>query len=332
MFNHGRDIFNVMKRLIASNGMLKTLRDCSTAARLRTDGWSAGEVSAEDAPLRAGSDAHAAFEAWLRGKPTDECLDAFRGRFRGFSDIYLTEDHRLHLSNLERLLGVFFAHNPMVEMPFEFVAAEDQVVMPLASMRTTDLGEVRLCISDKPDGIVRMMDTGDLYAFENKTTITAIGDKVMDDYDLDSQITCHVAVSRYAGYDVKGVWMQVLQFNKLPDPNELTPKTKKPAACRVQGHGLKRDCWPLHVKWVRFPVTRTEEDIEIWRANTIDLLRKYLTVVKESLHNLDQEGIYGKCGRCEFKQFCKGHRRNIAERLVKRVREDDIIYSGLYEE
>lgn len=313
-----------MKRLIVSNSTLRTLTTCSTKAWLTTNGWSVDQQ--EPAPLRAGRDAHVAFEAWLRGASPPDCIAAFAEVYRDYSDRYIVESDRFHFSNLSRILDVFFSTNPMIAMPFEFVAAEEQVVLPLGKMFDGDQ-LVEVCISDKSDGIVRMRDDRSLWAFENKTT-GWLGDEVMSDYDLDSQITTHVVASQAHGWDVKGTLMQVVSFAKLPDPNELTPKTHKPASCRTSGHGLKRDCWPQHVRWCRFPIQRDDDDVVTWKENVLALLRKYLNILSLPLEAVSQEGLFGHCSKCDFRNFCKGHRREIDTRLVRREREPGIIYSG----
>jgi len=209
-------------------------------------------------------------------------------------------------------------------MPFEVVETEHQV-----EYEVWNDGGTRYVVTDKSDGIVRMKDTGDLFAIEHKTT-GHIGEGVASDYALDSQITTHVAACRGNGRDVKGVVLQVLQFNKLPDPLATTPKTGKPLSCRTSGHGYQRDCWTQHVRWERFTLTRTESQINTWIANTVPLLVRYGRLLEQGLLDAPQEGLFGKCGSCEFLPFCLSERRNW-DMLTVREREPGVLYSGVYE-
>ena len=310
-----------MSKVVISNSMLRTLQTCSTQAWLRTKGYSTSQQ--ENKRAMAGKAAHVANELWLQGETVDGCVAVFRQHYKGYSDRFLLDSDAYHVDNLSRILEIFFAANPLPAMPFEVVETEVQREILLA-----DIDGTSYVVSDKPDGLIRMRDTGDLLAYELKTT-GHIGENYLADYAMDSQITTHVAALREAGHDVKGVLLQVLQFNKLPNPLATTPKTGKPLSCRTSGHGYQRDCWTLHVRWERFPVLRSEAEIANWHEEALESILAYHKVLESPLDRVRQEGIFGRCGGCEFQPFCLTQRRNF-DCLTLREREPGIVYSGLY--
>jgi CRISPR/Cas system-associated exonuclease Cas4 (RecB family) len=316
-----------VKKLVISNSMLRSLGTCSTQAWLRTNGFSARLESEKDAPARAGRDAHVSFEKWHRGGSPDECVQAFLDLYRPFSDKYLLDKNRYHHENLARILHVFFATNPLSTLPYEVVETERQIELSLGVEN-----EIEFIVSDKSDGLGRMRDSGDFYPIECKT-VSWLGPDYVRDYDLDSQITTHVEAWRRNGVDAKGVILQAINFNKLPDPGAVTLVKKtgeyRSSTCRTAGHGPVSDCWSQHVNFQRFVVTRSEQDIETWLRNVEKRIKDYQFLLEGTLKEAPQEGLFGHCGKCEFLAFCKGHRANL-EQLFKREREEGILYSGFH--
>lgn len=327
-----------MSKLLVSNSMLRTLTTCSTKAWLHTNGYS-GSSAEENVAARAGSDAHKAFEKWHRGAHTDDCVQTFLDSYKPFSEKFLvTHDvkkpfqDRYHHDNLSRILDVFISVNPISTLPYEIVETEKQVELSLGTF-----DGVEFVVTDKSDGLVRMKDTGDYFALEDKT-VSYIGENYIADYEMDSQITTHVEAWRRNGIDCKGVVLEAVQFSKIPDPNAVLQVRKKgvltgetkPVTCRTHSGQLVRDCWTDHVKYGRWVITRDEEGIDEWMEAVRTKMYDYKYLLNHALEDADQEGIFGRCGSCEFRQFCKGHRRNL-EGLNKRVREEGILYSGLYQ-
>lgn len=313
-----------MTKVLISNSMIKTLHGCSTEAWLKTSGYSAKGEQLEP-PLKCGISCHKAFEAWIGEKHTDDCVQAFLDDYRPYSERFLLSTGKqanYWHENVAKILDVFFCSNPILAMPFSVVKIEEPQEMVLM-----EDGDCQYVVSDRSDAIVRMKDTGDLFSFENKTT-KWIGEDWYLDYANDSQITNHVATARANGLNVAGVFLQVLAISKLPDPGAVT-KTGKPSSCRIPGHGKVRDCWPQHVRWDRREIVRTEEDIGVWRKETFAAAVAYRAVLEQDFSLVPQEGIYGRCGRCQFLQFCKSHRRNW-ELLTVQPREEGVAYSGLY--
>lgn len=311
------------RRVVISNSMLRTLNICHTKAWLQSNGWSAGGAE-ENKRMRAGRDAHLAFEAWMKGAPVDDCVEAFRGAYQEYSDKFVLDSDAYHVDNLSRILSVFFSSNPLVAQPFEVVAVEEQIEYVVHEIDDTEY-----VVSDKSDGKVRWKDTGDLLSLEVKTTGSWDLQEFIGEFANDSQVTTHVAACRAKGQDVKGVLLLAIRFNKLPNPFAVT-KTGKPASCNQAGHGKVKDCWTSHVHWELAPLTRTEEDISIWLENTRAKMWTYDAILVNALKDTAQNGIYGHCGRCDYLAFCKSYRRNF-DLLTKREREPGILYSGVYE-
>jgi hypothetical protein len=246
--------------------------------------------------------------------------------------MYLLQKDKYHHENLSRILEVFFATNPLSTLPYEIIDTERQIEYSLG----VENG-IEFVVSDKSDALGRMRDGGAIMSVECKTT-SFLGPDYIRDYDLDSQVTTHVAAARANGIDCKGVILQAINFNKIPDPNAVVYLKKKgvltgeirPVTCRTAGHGPVSDCWTQHVNFQRFIVTRTEEDISTWRWNALKRVAKYHSILETELYLVDQEGLFGRCGHCEFIQFCKGHRQNL-ESLFTREREEGILYSGFHD-
>ena len=313
-----------MKKLVVSNSMLRSLGTCSTQAWLRTNGYSA--ASDENKAARAGRDAHVAFEKWMRGHKPDDCVQAFLQLYQPFSDKFLLSKDKYHHENLSRILEVFFASNPLATLPYEIIETEKQIELSLG----TENG-IEYVVSDKSDGLGRMRDGGAFFAIEHKTT-AYLGPDYIRDYDLDSQITTHVEAWRRNGIDVKGVILQAIHFNKLPDPFAVTSPNKKTGevrsvTCHTAGHGAVSNCWTQHVSFQRFVITRSAEDISTWLWNARKRIKTYQKVLETELYLVEQEGLFGRCGRCEYATFCKGHRQNL-ESLFTREREEGVLYSG----
>lgn len=318
-----------MKKLVISNSMLRSLGTCSTQAWLRTNGYSAG--TDDNKAARAGRDAHASFEKWHRGAHVHDCIQAFLTLYQPFSDMYLLSKDKYHHENLARILEVFFATNSLSTLPYEIIETEKQIEYSLG----VENG-IEYVVSDKSDALGRMRDGGAIMSVECKTT-GFLGPDYIRDYDLDSQITTHVAAARANGIDAKGVILQAINFNKLPDPNAVVYLKKKgvltgevrPVTCRTANHGPVSNCWTQHVNFQRFIVTRTQEDINIWLDNVKERIFKYHSILEMHLEAVPQEGLFGRCGHCEFAPFCKGHRQNL-DSLFTREREEGILYSGFH--
>lgn len=312
-----------MRELVVSNSTLRTIQTCSTKAWLNTNGF--GIQSEPGPPLKAGSDAHRCFEAYSRGARPEEAISAFLASYQPYSERLLLATDKYYHENLARILDVYCSANPLPTLMYDMVATEEILKLDLGVF-----DGVRYVVSDRSDGRAMMKDGSGLYAVEYKTTAKWLGPQLIDDYRLDSQITTHVAAPRANGLPVVGVILVILQWNKLPDPNRVT-NAGKPYKCKVDGHGSQRDCWPLHVRYERFVLNRSDDELEMWRVNAIKSIHKYRDLLESPLEMVAQEGVFGACGRCDFLDFCAGGRRNL-DSLFVREREKGVLYSGFYDD
>lgn len=299
--------------------------------------------------MQAGQAAHLAWEQWLLGQPPQVVQQTFRDAYKPFSDAFVLSDDRLHLSNLERVFEAFTAQCVLSEQPFEVVVRANEIQAEkqlFASLNGTgdSFGEREregydTVISDKSDGIVRNKDTGDLYSLEWKSTGAWLGDDTMSKYLLDDQVTTHTHVCRENGYDVKGVLMFIVQFSKLPVPGVKTSKkgAETPTKCRTHGIATQ-DCWPSHLRFQRFFVDRSPEQIEQWKREAereaykyADALENYRTVGSFYAAQTPMEGLFnGTCQNCFMKGVCLSDRTNIAIMNTRPITDTTIVRSGVY--
>jgi hypothetical protein len=330
-----------MKKVIVSHSMLATATLCETKAVAQTMNWTTGTASS-DAPMMAGQCAHLAWEQWLLGQPPEVVIRTFRDAYKPFSDAYVLSDDRLHLSNLERVFEAFCAQCMLSEQPFEVVVrageiqSENQMFASLGHNEQYD----DVVISDKSDGIVRNKDTGDLYSLEWKSTGSWLGDDTMAKYLLDDQVTTHTHVCRENGYDVKGVLMFIVQFSKLPVPAFKTNKKGEttPAKCRTHSIATQ-DCWPSHLRFQRFFVDRSEEQINQWKREAEREAYKYADAVESfraagntfTGSGIGMQGLFnGTCSNCFMKTVCLQDRRETGRLSTRTVNDPSIVRSGVY--
>jgi hypothetical protein len=144
----------------------------------------------------------------------------------------------------------------------------------------------------------------------------------------------HIYVCRSNGFNVAGVLLGVLQFNKIPQPSKYL--------CRNRDHkGIReQDCWHRHVRSGFFPIMMSPEQLETWRGNAKLSLNKYdeIAITANSwglggVKFMSQEGLIGdRCDWCDYKQFCHASQRKGFDMLIPfEETRDDVIHSGLVE-
>lgn len=326
-----------MKKVIVSHSMLATSTICKTKAVAQTNNWTMGQVK-EDAPMEAGSAAHLAWEQWLLGQPPQVVQQTFRDAYKPFSDAYVLSDDRLHLSNLERVFEAFCATCVLSAQPFRVVVQKGQVQSEHQMFASINgyvgqhrLPEHNVQMSDKSDGIVENVDNGSLYSLEWKSTGEWLGEDTMNKYLLDDQISAHTYVCRENGYDVKGVLMFIVQFSKLPVPS----KDK----CR--DHKIpKSDCWPAHLRFQRFFIDRSPEQLEQWKREAEVEAYKYADeLIRFEAAGRDfarartpMEGLFnGSCAKCRLRDFCLRDRRGTDMLITRQPTDTTIVRSGVYD-
>ncbi len=287
--------------------------------------------------MEAGKAAHLAWEQWLLGQPPAVVHQTLIDAYKPFSDAYVLSDDRLHLNNLIRVFEAFTAQCVLSEQPFKVVVRSNEIQSEnqlFATIGQCEYGDI--IVSDKSDGIVQNVDTGDLYSLEWKSTGSYLGTDTMDKYLMDDQVTTHTHVCRENGYDVKGVLMFIVQFSKLPMPE--FNKDGKPKKCRTH-HIAQTDCWPSHLRFQRFFVDRSPEQIEQWKREAAREAEKYADAVSAFAEykdfgkaNMPMEGLFnGTCANCQYKNFCLGERRDFATMSTRQLDDTTIVRSGVYE-
>lgn len=297
--------------------MASTLIDCTTLAVLRTLGFVSSEKQKNEHAMEAGKAVHKAGELWLGGYPSEPCLAKLREVYEPYSNQYLTVDDRLYHDNIRDILSYVYSQAPLNSMPFtvEEILTEKQFVAEIVK---------GVKWTTKPDGVVRLKDTGDLYVFELKTT----GGKLdTTKYLMDGQVTAHVEVMRMNGFDVQGVVLMGIQLNKLPAPIKNKCKTH---------HIPQYDCRNTHVDWKKFILMRTPAQIQQWKDTATELGARYAVALSyiqelgfdEGIKRIAMEGqFHDKCSSCFSREFCNNGKQ--AHDFVIREREEGIIHSGL---
>lgn len=248
----------------------------------------------------------------------------------------MLSDDRLHVDNLSRVTEAFCAQCSPSDQPFRVVVhkgqaqSEQQIFMPLNTIQPQRYNVV---MSDKSDGIVEQLDTGDLYSLELKTTGAWLGADKAEDYLMDGQFSAHTAVCRANGFDVKGVLLFLVQFSKLPIPD--TTKCKE--------HKIpKKDCWPSHLRFQRYFIQRSDEQLAQWAREAEAAAYRYADTIERfngsftgepGWRGIRMQGLFnGTCKDCHLKSFCLSDRRNSASIVTRQVTDSTIVRSGVYEE
>jgi hypothetical protein len=316
-----------MSHVIASVSMLKEVEKCSTSAFLRTLRLGVARSMPDQAPLIAGTAAHKLLEAWLQEKSHDECMAIFIKAYRDYSDKFIESDSPYYSGNLERLLDIWLGNHLISDFPYTMVNSE---YARRATIDDVNGNEV----SDISDGIIASKDDGTLWSLEWKTTSKLPDVKFISTQMVNPQMAQHIYVCRANGFNVAGVLLGVIQFNKIPQPTKYL--------CRNRDHkGIREsDCWHRHVRGGFFPITMSPPQLETWRANAEHSLDEYNTIAHQAKRlglagvGLQlQEGLIGdRCDWCDYKQFCHASQRKGLDMLIpfEETRED-IIHSGLVE-
>jgi len=320
-----------MLKLIVSNSMLSSSIDCNTAAVLRTLGYTA-QAEGSSPKLQAGNSAHLLLEAWLQGKPPDECLAIFEQSYHTFSDTYIPivgRGSQLRWENLAKILSVYLSLNSLNAVDFDVVETERQL-----SIEVYREANLVIHFTDKMDGKGRMHADGSYASIEHKTG-EFIDDDWFSSYDMDGQITGHVFAGNATGEPVSGVMVNAIQFNKLPEI--VWNKNGSVKKCSTHHIGLDL-CQLDHAKFARRLFIRTADDIVQWKKELIyGALEYYKALVDckmsiEGIHSVPMQGLlHRSCRKCQFKDFCRSGRNNRNYLMRAPERDSNVLSSGLFE-
>jgi len=294
--------------LYVDNSTLSAVANCLTHAHLRY--YLGYTVAAERAPLLAGTAAHLAMAAWLRGSTKPEALTTFETAYRAWADENILADDtwnaRLAWPNLNAILDRWFDEHPVADFSFR---VDPKLVEIGFAYPLTDDGSIVYC--GRIDAIVRDAESDHLYILETKTT-GEISAPWLKTFRLDSQLSGYIwAAQQHVGdTNVVGAYVNAIEFSKLP-----SSATKCRGGRGIESHGVPySECGPLHAKFMIPMVDRTPEEIALWRGDAIRLARiwrrlrrAYPTADLADL--VPQPGkFHQSCKFCEFYDWCEVRR------------------------
>lgn len=324
--------------MIAKNGTvyvdnttLRAVQECESEAALRhVLGYrSAGDEEAY--ALECGIAVHEVMADYLKGMPAERCLAKYELLYHGYSednglDVPTHPVYRLSYTNTDKILKEWFEQHPvenfsfgvkpeLVEVGFSIPLSDECVCGHAQNMHHVSIcaGRDCNCYAYRPafvmwgrlDAIVQSRHDGALYVLDHKTT-GRLTPYFTDKFRNDSQMTGYTwAASKTLGMPVAGVYINAIEFSKLPDSSR-----------KCSSHGVPySECGPLHLKSELLIYTRTPDQQEAWRRTAIKLARKYRDLhhrvknLNDALTGTDMEGTFtGACGFCTFKQFCNANR------------------------
>jgi hypothetical protein len=279
---------------------------CDTKALLRHHHGLAAR-GPEPSYFTAGRAAHEAHAVWLRGGAAEEALARFRDDYAAVAPADPLD--RLSYENTSTILRAWYETHPRELLPFEI--ADPAHVEVGFQLPLTQHGDTEIVFYGRLDALVRCKRTGRWFVLDHKhpSWCRRTGDRdYFDRFVGDSQMSGYVwAAAQTLGEPVAGVWINAIEFSRLPGAGE--PKRK----CR--GHGLPyAQCRTEHVVSTMRELTRTPQQLEGWHANAVRLAQQYAALCERHPALADvsaaaQQGIfYGACAWCDFKFFCEANR------------------------
>lgn len=278
---------------------LKAVASCDTKAALR---YVLGLSVARDedaAAMFAGTAAHEALAAYFQGQSAAEALVVFAREYAPTAaqlnpGLYPWQE-RLTLANTSAIMQRWFETHPIDRLPFR--VRPDLVEVGFKIPLTDELHLIGRC-----DAIVE--HEGDLYVLDHKTT-GRIDTPWRHQFRLDAQMTGYVwAASQTLGQHVRGIFVNGIEFCKLPTSDRKCPK-----------HGLKyEECGAEHATFEIVQNDRSDTELDAWLETTVKLAARYTELVRsvssiDAVRGLSMQGTFnGSCRFCSFKGFCENER------------------------
>lgn len=305
------------------NTILRAVARCDTEATLRhvLDLTTPGDAYALD----SGTAAHEALASYLEGRPADYCNSQYRLLWQPLSDkdhLDLPEHpwHRLSYANTSKIMAEWFITHPLTSLPFVVnpklvevgfsIPLSDECVCgrkPWNGMPCCDDYRPAFVFYGRLDAIVQGAHDRALYVLDHKTT-GRITPYWTEKFRNDSQMTGYVwAAQRTLGQTITGVFINAIEFSKLPDSN------RKCGAPHYHGVPYS-ECGIHHMKSELLIYTRSPDQLDQWQSDALKLARRYKVLAQatskiEGIGNVAMQGTYhGACGFCDFKDFCGGNR------------------------
>ena len=314
------------------NTTLRSVAECEAQATMRhVLGYTT--VGEEAFALECGIATHEVMADYLKGRPASYCLRKFELLYRGYSEEHGLDSpehpvHRLSWTNTDKILREWFEQHPLanfhfavnpklVEVGFE-LPLSDECVCGHSEAKHKEQGGCSYrgrckCVAYRPafvmwgrlDAVVQSEHDKALYVLDHKTT-GRLTPYWTEKFRNDSQMSGYVwAASRTLGMPVTGVYINAIEYSKLPN---------SPRKCPT--HGVQYiECGPFHMKSELLIYTRSPEQLEEWRQTAVKLARKYRELLETvpdlstALTSTRLEGTFtGACGFCPFSKFCQANR------------------------
>lgn len=200
-----------MKLRVVTNSEIACHRTCARKHWYRYEKLLRLRSESEDKALEDGRQAHNYQEAWWQGG--DICSEvAVEQAFQAIQD------------PLVKTLMVGYDARWRDDTTWETVAVEQELYLPFIKV-----GDVRLVLGTKLDGIVRHSVTGELFVREFKTTAYDVtpGSFYWQSIRLNTQIDTYCHVLREHGTEVKGTLYDVAHKPRLRPEKALPPEKVK---------------------------------------------------------------------------------------------------------
>ena len=292
-------------RLYVDNSILATEAVCQTHASLRYGlGYDAPGVRVK---MNVGTAVHAGMDVFFAGGAPAAVLAAFEAAYTamGIGQAIAAMDEKQQksyqaytLENLRVIMGEYCVRN--AHLPFEVdVSTIEQGFMVLLDP------EFNIWYTGTPDvGKAVMRGSGSLYVVDTKSTGSYITAEYKRGYRTASQVTGYLwGLREVTGLPYLGAFINAINIKKIPNSNR-----------RCSDHGVQySECGLMHAEMELFPVSRTPQQIEAWRANAIQLARRYRARLERvrtaaDLPMVPMEGQFaqggGVCRQCIAADFC----------------------------
>lgn len=294
-------------RVYADNTIYKSAASCSLQLTLRhVLHWTGMEDAAH---LRAGQAAHESLaelnRIWLRTSDLEvarvAAYEKFAGEYKDYADSIVPLDHRLSYLNLATILDEW-AVDRFPKLPWR---VQDERLIEVGFAYPLDESGRRIAFG-RYDLVARDLRDGAWVIPDHKTT-GRIDITWTELWALDSQLTHYSWAALQHVPDVKGFYVNGIEFSKLPSSDR-----------KCRDHGLPyAECSRFHMHaQILGPITRTPEMLERWRADAIRLSDKYQFYATNydpevvgptpDLSNVEMEGPFtGACRFCQFRDWCR---------------------------
>ena len=185
---------------------------------------------------------------------------------------------------------------------------EVQFTLPLINPKTG-----RPSRKHRFSGVLDGLDATAVYEFKTTSRLDA---SYIDRLDIDFQVSAYLeAASRLLGRSVRKVFYAVA---KWPGSKQRKGETPEQYIERMKEDYLDRPDFYFHHEMV----TRTEEQMELWRQEAWEIHKRILAVENGGFAIRNTESCVGRYGRCAFLDLCCGAVARDAYETVDRPHQE----------